>query len=279
MSRTQSWEVSDKLWSVVEPLIPKRKRDPNKIYKRKPGAGRKVLNNRTVFEAIVYVLRTGCQWKALPKDVYGSSSAIHRYFMQWSEAGVFLALWKTCLAEYDELKGIQWEWQSIDGAMHKAPLAQESAGPNPTDRGKMGTKRHLLTDGRGAPIALVVTGANRHDVSQLELVLDTVVVERPETTQSCVQHLCADKAFDSPYAVGVMKDRGYVPHVVSRGQERQDKLHTPGYKARRWVVEACHSWLNRFRKILVRYEKTDLSYKGLVYLACAIISSRKAWAI
>jgi transposase len=143
----------------------------------------------------------------------------------------------------------------------------------------MGTKRHLLTDGRGAPLALVITGANRHDVSQLELVLDTIVVERPESTQGRVQHLCADKAFDSPYAIGIIEDREYVPHVVSRGQERQDKLHTPGYRARRWVVEACHSWLNRFRKILVRYEKTDLSYSGLVHLACAIIVSRKAWAI
>jgi len=138
MSRTKSWEVSDKLWSLVEPLIPERKRDPNKTYKRKPGAGRPPIDKRTVFEAIVYVLRTGCQWKALPKEVYGSPSSIHRYFMNWSEAGVFLALWKVGLDEYDELKGIQWEWQSIDGAMHKAPLAQESAGPNPTDRGKNG---------------------------------------------------------------------------------------------------------------------------------------------
>ena len=136
MSRIQSWQVSDALWERVEPLIPVPKRDPAKEYKRKPGGGRKPMDYRKVFEAIVYVLRTGCQWKALPKEVYGSASSIHSYFQKWERAGFFLALWKTGLAEYDEMEGIAWLWQSIDGASVKAPLAQESVGPNPTDRGK-----------------------------------------------------------------------------------------------------------------------------------------------
>jgi transposase len=91
---------------------------------------------RNVFAAIVYVLRTGCQWKALPKSVFGSASSIHKYFLEWKEAGVFVKLWRKGLAEYDEMEGIAWAWQSIDGAMVKAPLAQEAVGPNPTDRGK-----------------------------------------------------------------------------------------------------------------------------------------------
>jgi transposase len=89
-----------------------------------------------VFEAIFYVLRTGCQWKALPYERYGSASAIHARFLQWEEAGFFENLWKAGLAEYDALEGIAWRWQSIDGAMMKAPLAQDSVGANPTDRGK-----------------------------------------------------------------------------------------------------------------------------------------------
>jgi transposase len=91
---------------------------------------------RTVFEAIVYVLRTGCQWKALPKEVFGSASSIHKYFLDWAKAGVFKDLWVAGLAEYDEMEGIAWRWQSIDGAMMKAPMAKEAVGPNPTDRGK-----------------------------------------------------------------------------------------------------------------------------------------------
>ena len=134
-------------------------------------------------------------------------------------------------------------------------------------------------DGRGTPLAIVITGANRHDVTQVEAVLDGVMGNRPEPTAEEPQHLCADKAFDSQHARAVMKDRGYTPHVRSRGQERQEKASIPGYRARRWVVEACHSWLNRFRKILVRFEKTDRSYLGLVHLACAIITWRKVGII
>jgi hypothetical protein len=84
----------------------------------------------------VYVLRTGCQWKALPEERFGSASSIHKYFRLWVQKGVFVRLWRKGLAEYDDLEGIAWQWQSLDGGMVKAPLAQESVGPNPTDRGK-----------------------------------------------------------------------------------------------------------------------------------------------
>ncbi len=103
---------------------------------RKKGGGRKPLDYRKVFEGIVYVLRTGCQWKALPKEIYGSPSSVHAYFRQWEKAGVFLTMWRAGLAEYDEMEGISWLWQSIDSAMTKAPLAREAVGPSPTDRGK-----------------------------------------------------------------------------------------------------------------------------------------------
>ena len=144
MGRIASWEVSDALWERVEPLVPTPQRNPEKKYKRAPGAGKKPLSYRKVFEGLVYVLRTGCQWKALPKDRFGSPSAIHRYFRSWARAGFFLALWKEGLAEYDDLDGILWDWQSLDGAMTKAPLAQESVGPNPTDRGKNGDQTTCL---------------------------------------------------------------------------------------------------------------------------------------
>ena len=131
----KAWEVSEVFWSKVEPLVPKAKRAKDKEYQRRQGAGRKPIESRKIFEAIVYVLRTGIQWKALPKE-YGSSSSIHRYFRKWEAAGFFLKLWRKGLAEYDDLEGIAWRWQSIDGAMTKAPTAQETVGPNPTDRGK-----------------------------------------------------------------------------------------------------------------------------------------------
>jgi len=132
----KSWTVSDELWAKVEPLIPAQKREQQREYLREPGGGRKPLDRRKVFEGIVYVLRTGCQWKALPEERFGSASSIHKYFLAWQRAGVFVQLWRKGLAEYDAMEGIAWAWQSIDGSMVKAPLAQEAVGPNPTDRGK-----------------------------------------------------------------------------------------------------------------------------------------------
>ena len=147
MAKTKlaSWEVSDAFWRRVEPLVPPRPpRLRHRKYRRKPGGGRKPTSARTVFEAIVYVLRTGCQWKALPKERFGSTSAIHKRFLEWEKAGFFLALWRAGLAEYDEMEGIAWRWQSADGALLKAPLAQESVGPNPTDRGKKGEQANAV---------------------------------------------------------------------------------------------------------------------------------------
>ena len=94
------------------------------------------MEPRKVFEGIVFVLRTGCQWKVLPKERFGSASSVHKYFRQWLKAGFFLSLWRAGLCEYDEMEGITWEWQSVDGSMVKAPLAREAVGPNLTDRGK-----------------------------------------------------------------------------------------------------------------------------------------------
>ena len=127
----QSWTISNEFWKVAEPYIPKYQRDPGIEYKRKPGGGRKPPDYREILEKILYVLRTGCQWKSIK-----GGSNVHRYFQIWVVCGFFESLWAAGLNEYDELKGIDWEWLAEDGCVVKAPLAQESVGPNPTDRGK-----------------------------------------------------------------------------------------------------------------------------------------------
>ena len=139
----QSWTVSDEFWEAVKDAVPKKERDPQKTYKNKPGQGRKPMEARKALEGILYVLRTGCQWKALPKE-YGSGSAVHRHFQEWGEAGFFEKIWALGLEKYDELEGIGWEWQSVDGCMVKAPLAREAVGRNPTDRGKNGHKKECI---------------------------------------------------------------------------------------------------------------------------------------
>jgi transposase len=127
-------------------------------------------------------------------------------------------------------------------------------------------------DGRGVPLSIVVTGANRHDVSQLEIVLDEIVVDRPENAE---QNLCADKGYSGEPAQKAIKERNYIPHVKQRGEEIQEKKNNPNFRSRRWVVEVTHSWFNRFRKLLVRYEKLTETYEALLHIAAAIIAFRK----
>jgi transposase len=94
MAEIISWDVSDEFWARVEPLVPKGVRDAKRLYRRKPGGGRKPMDFRRVFEGIVFVLRTGRQWKSLPKERFGSASSVHKYFRIWLKEGFFLALWR-----------------------------------------------------------------------------------------------------------------------------------------------------------------------------------------
>jgi len=126
-------------------------------------------------------------------------------------------------------------------------------------------------DGRGVPLSLVVTGANRHDVTQLEL--DEIIIDRPDS-EKVEQHLCADKGYAGKPALEAIVARNYIAYVKHRGEEIAEKRANPGYRARRWVVEVSHSWFNRFRKILVRYEKLTESYLALLHMAAAIIAFR-----
>ncbi len=109
-------QIPDALWERIDLVIP--------IYQSSCKGGRSRLRMRDVATGILYVLATGCQWKAMPKQ-FGSGSAIHAYFQEWVELGVFEELWQLALTEYDELKGIDWKWQSMDGAMTKSPLGGE----------------------------------------------------------------------------------------------------------------------------------------------------------
>ena len=146
------------LWSAVEPLLPP--------HPPRPKEGRTPMPNRDAFFAIFYALRSGIQWKALPRSL-GAASTVHDRFQWWRKADVFKQLWATGLVEFEIKVGLDLEWQAIDGAITKAPLGGEATGPKPTDRSKSGTKRHLLTEGNGLPIGLTVTGAKRHDKTQV----------------------------------------------------------------------------------------------------------------
>lgn len=257
--------LPDEIWKRIKVWLPPEK--------PKPKGGRPRNDDRQMMDAIYYVLRTGCQWKLLPRCIAAGSSA-HDRFQEWREQGVFKALWQAGLFEYDALKGIDWEWQSMDGAITKAPLGGEATGPSPVDRGKSGVKRSVLVDGRGVPLGLAVAGANRNDMKLVESTLDKIVIERPEITHDHLQHMCLDKGYDYQEVRDALDAREYIEHIVPRGEESQAKKNIPGYRARRWVVERTHSWMNRFRRILIRWEKKAENYLALLYLAGAYIAFR-----
>lgn len=130
-------------------------------------------------------------------------------------------------------------------------------------------------DERGIPLSLVVSGANTHDVKLLEETLDARVIQ-PDTEKVKEQHLCADAGYTGQPAQQAISQRGMIAHVRSRKQEQKAKRdHGPQAKPRRWVVERSHSWFNRFRKLMVRYEKSAASFEALLFLAAALICWRQ----
>jgi hypothetical protein len=131
----------------------------------------------------------------LPSERFGSASAIHKRFLQWEQAGFFQALWRARLAEYEQLAGIAWRWQSIDEATIKAPPAQQAADPNPDRSGKNGGKRHVLAGGRGVPLSRIVSAANVNDCMRLSAVFQAIQVKRPNPTHRRSKHLCADASY------------------------------------------------------------------------------------
>ena len=150
----------------------------------------------------------------------------------------------------------------------------EKTGANPTDRGKRGVKRSLLTEAQGVPVGVAVDGANRHDMKLVRPTLDSVVMARPEPTLEQPQGMCLDKGYDFDEVRRTLDEFGFTAHIRSRGEEAKAIEQEAGFKARRWVVERTHSWLNRFRRILVRWDKSPENYIAFLHFACALIAFR-----
>jgi transposase len=263
------WRIPEALWERIVPLLPAPPPHPLGCHNPR-------VADRQAMDAIFFVLRTGCQWGALDATGICKHSSAHRRLQEWTSAGVFVNLWAQGLGEYDELKGLDWEWLAMDGAMTKAPLGGERTGRNPTDRGKLGTKRSLLTEANGVPVGLAVDGANRHDKKLAEATLESIPVERPEPTPEGPQGMCLDKGYDYDDTRELVREFGFTAHVRARGEEAVELKKEAGQKARRWVVERTHSWMNRFRRLLIRWEKKAENYFGMLHFVCAWITYRSA---
>jgi putative transposase len=152
----------------------------------------------------------------------------------------------------------------------------KKVGKNPTERGKLGTKRSVLTDGHGIPLGVAVDSANRHDMKLVAATLEVIQLKRPAPTAAWPQPLCLAKGYDDEAVRETLEEWGYTAHIRRRGEETQAMGEIPGYRARRWVVERTHSWMNRVRRLLIRWEKKVANYLALLHFACAWITFRAA---
>jgi transposase len=132
-----------------------------------------------------------------------------------------------------------------------------------------------LVDANGIPLGLAVDGANRNDMKMVAQTLESIPVDRPEPTPEQPQGMCMDKGYDYDEVRALVDEFGFTAHIPRRGQEAQALKRKAGAKARRWVVERTHSWLNRFRGILIRWNKKAANYIALLHMAFGFIIFRK----
>jgi len=236
--------------------------------------GRKRIDARGALDAVIFRLRSGCQWNRLP-EAFPDDSSVHRTFQRWVRLEVFDSIWAVLLEACEDLGGCEWEWQAADTAMGKARFGGDLVGPNPTDRAKRGVKRSLLVEANGSPLGAVVAGAKIPDARLLAATIEAIVVERPKPNRP--RHLCLDKGYDNNTGWCAIADYDYEPHIRAIRDLRRPRKER--YRPRRWVVERTLAWLSKCHAILVRWDKKALNYLGLLKLACALIWFRRYYRL
>jgi transposase len=256
--------VNNALWAEIEPLLPAPK--PRRL--RYPG--RKPIDNRRALTGIVFVLESGIPWEMLPQEMNcGSVMTCRRRLRDWQQAGVWDALHAKLLEKLAGGAAIDWSRAVVDNGSVRAMGGGGKTGPNPTDRGKPGSKHHLITDARGLPPAAILTGANAHDVTQLIPLVDAIGPVRsgrrgrPRRRPQRVQ---ADRAYDSRAHRRALRRRHIQPKLA-----RRKTPHGSGLGITRRVVERTIAWPHQFRRLRVRFERREDIHEAFLSLAEALI--------
>ena len=258
--------VEDELWERVEPLLPAPK--PRRF--RHPG--RKPLDNRAALTGILFILKTGLPWNDLPREMgCGSGAACWVRLHEWHERGVWAALHGVLLAELRYADKIDWSRAAADSTSIRALRGGDKTGKTPTDRGRKGTKDHLLTDGGGVPLAATVTPANRNDITQLKALVEAVppVAGKPGHPKGKPEAVLADRAYDSQPHREWLWERGIVPFLSKRGE-----AHGSGLGVYRYVVERTFAWFKGFRRLRLRYERTAFMHEAVLSVAMCMVCFR-----
>ncbi|WP_327369860.1 IS5 family transposase [Streptomyces sp. NBC_01217] len=251
--------VPDGLWELVAPLLPS-------FSSRPQGGGTAPLNERAVFTAVVYVLTSGCAWRHLPETFGVSPATAHRRFTAWTEAGLWRRLHRAVLDELGARGELDWTSAIVDAASVRAKRGSLT-GPNPVDRGKKGSKLHVLSEAQGLPLAVAVSGANLHDsqaFKPLILGIPAVRSRRGPRRRRPVK-IRADKAYYSAEHLRWLRARNLVPRIARPGIESGERLGR-----HRWKIERSISWLFGYRRLTVRYERKGSHFLAFLGLAAAL---------
>lgn len=254
--------VTDALWERLQPLLPP---PPSRRF-RFPG--RKPLDYRKVLTGILFVLKTGMAWDDLPAELgCGCGKTCRHYLQLWHQAGVWRQLHAVLLAELNEADQIDWERALIDASFAKAPEGGEDTGPNPTDRGKSGSKHHVLTDAQGIPLTATVTAANVPEVTQIFHVLTDMpaVAGKPGPSRQKPDRLHGDRGYDSEPARQLLRWLGITPILPKRSSEEG------GLGKLRWFVERSISWLHSFGRLRRRLDRLTEIQEAFLRLGCSLI--------
>lgn len=265
--------VSDELWELIEPILPKKKR-------RFRYAGRKAIDDRKVLTGIIFVLKTGIQWEHLPYEMgCGCGMTCWRRLRDWNNCGVWQKLHAVLLEKLDDADKIDWSRTLIDSASVRATRRGGKTGRNPTDRAKHGSKHHILTDAQGLILSMSLTGANRHDITQLKPLVETVPrlshgpaahgkqLHGKQLHGKQPQRVQGDRAYDSEPHREWLRRRKITPVLATR-----ETPHGAGLGVFRWVVERSLSWLHNFRRLRIRDERRDDIHEAFLSLAAVLLN-------
>lgn len=258
--------VTDALWERLQPLLPP---PPTRRF-RFPG--RKPLDYRNILTGILFVLKTGIAWDDLPAELgCGCGKTCRHYLRLWHQAGVWLELHAVLLAELYGADHIDWERALIDASFAKAPEGGQDTGPNPTDRGKSGSKHHVMTDAQGLPLAATVTAANVNEVTRVFEVLAAMpaVGGKPGPKRRKPGRLQGDRGYDSEPVRQRLRGLGITPILAARKTE-----HGSGLGTFRWFVERTISWLHDFGRLRRRLDRHTEVQEAFLRLGCALICLR-----
>lgn len=245
--------ITNSEWNEIRDLIPLKK---SKV-------GRPLFPPRQALNGILYVLRTGCQWKMLPRE-FGAPSTVHGKFRHWIKIGVFEKIMDKARLVYEKSLKEPMNWFAIDASHSKAPFAINWSGKNPTDRRKRGIKRNIIVDIKGAPLAVTIGSSNRHDSIFFSKTFECLKV--PDDSK--IRMIAADSAYDNKKIRKTCKTKNFI--LLAATNIRRNKNKKKYNPSLRWVVERTFGWMAWFRGLKTCWAKTESSYLAFILFAASI---------